>query len=75
MKVNISKKKEARTKLELEQRDVIDALRKVGYNVPDNAVVKFHVPGGGDWSNMDLDICEDTPLLISWTDTEYENEE
>lgn len=37
--------------------------------IPDNAEVFVRVPGGGDWSNTDLNL-DDTRLVVRWT--EYE---
>lgn len=28
--------------------------------------VSVYVPGGGDWSNMDLDIDSDSPVTVSY---------
>jgi Na+-transporting methylmalonyl-CoA/oxaloacetate decarboxylase gamma subunit len=37
---------------------------------PPNAVVKIHIPGGGDWSNEDLDVNESTSgsrvIIVTW---------
>jgi len=40
----------------------------------DAAEVKavFHVPGGGDWSNEDVDIDEDNPVIITFEEVTYE---
>lgn len=43
--------------------------------IPERAEVFVDVPGGGDWSNMQLDICADTPLVFRWTDTKEEESE
>jgi hypothetical protein len=34
--------------------------------IPKDASVVVSVPGGGDWSNTDLDL-NDHPVTISWT--------
>lgn len=39
-----------------------------------NVSIYVYVPGGGDWSNMELDIDGDTPLCIKWEETEETNE-
>lgn len=36
--------------------------------VPSNATVIVTVPGGGDWSNTELDIDTRTPVTIEWTE-------
>lgn len=50
----------------LDQRLVIALLRNAGIDVPANASVFVKVPGGGDWSNMALDIGIDTDIDIVW---------
>ena len=37
-----------------------------GDKIPSNAFIYVAVPGGGDWSNTDLDINEH-PVIITWT--------
>jgi len=34
--------------------------------LPKNAKVSFMVPGGGDWSNEEIDITEEDPLHVSY---------
>jgi len=41
-----------------------DMIRKA-FNFPDSAVVVFRVPGGGDWSGMNVEIEEDTPIKVT----------
>lgn len=55
------------TKVTLAREDVIKLLRGTGCNVPEDAQVKFHVPGGGDYSNMALDVDESSPIEVEWT--------
>ncbi len=52
-------------KLRLSREQILDALREK-YDIPDNAGMFVHVPGGGDWSNTDLDIEQQTPLVVQW---------
>ena len=40
-----------------------------------NADTIVRVPGGGDWSNMDLDLTEDSPIEITWKETTHGNNE
>jgi len=40
----------------------LDDLRKK-FNIPVNAEVRVRVPGGGDWSNQDLDVTE---IFVMW---------
>ncbi len=39
-------------------------------DVPANAKVSFHVPGGGDWSHVDVSIDSETPIYVEWETTE-----
>lgn len=55
--------------LKMDRGDLIQTLINIGYDVPRNAEVFIHVPGGGDWSNMNLDVDSDSPLTITWTET------
>jgi hypothetical protein len=50
-------------KAELNSNDLKNYL-----GLPANARLYFHVPGGGDWSNGDVDISKDNPIHISWTE-------
>jgi hypothetical protein len=34
--------------------------------IPANAEIQITVPGGGDWSNSELDLNEH-PVVITWT--------
>jgi hypothetical protein len=44
-------------------------IRKA-FNIPDNASITVHVPGGGDWSSTDLEVEK---LDVEWTTTLTEN--
>lgn len=55
-------------RLELTSVEIIEALRKDDYNIPMHADVFVTVPGGGDWSNTDLDLI-DQPLVLTWQET------
>lgn len=50
--------------------DIIDLLQSKGI-LPDDctASVKFYVPGGGDYSNMSLDITNDDPVTVFCKET------
>lgn len=52
--------------IEITAEMVIDMLRNAGLTLPDNADVCVMVPGGGDWSNMRLDIGVDAPLTVRY---------
>ncbi len=39
-----------------------------GFKVPKHACIAVRVPGGGDWSNTNLEIDQDHVLEIWWID-------
>jgi len=43
-----------------------ERITSLGLN---NIEVYVRVPGGGDWSNTNLDVDEKCPILIEWTET------
>lgn len=61
-------------RLELSARELIDlvngslptSLLPTPVSIPRSAEVTVHVPGGGDWSNTDLTIDNDLPVVITW---------
>lgn len=55
----------------LSRDDIITLLRNAGYTIPDGTTIFVRVPGGGDWSNTDLDIEEDCPLIARFSSTDY----
>lgn len=58
-------------KIVLDGRELVEILRHAGYTqVPINAQVTFTVPGGGDWSNTNIDIDRQCPILVEWTTVE-----
>lgn len=52
--------------IELSRNDIIDLLRTKGLDIPDTCVVEFHVPGGGDYSNSDIVVSEQSPVSVTW---------
>lgn len=51
----------------LDQNDILELLRAKGLDIPFGAVNVFvTVPGGGDWSHMNLDIDLDTQIQVTW---------
>jgi hypothetical protein len=56
-------------RVEIGRHALAKALRLSGINVPDRAGVYVIVPGGGDWSNMQLDVDDKTPIVVSWTES------
>lgn len=67
--MNRTEKKTTVTEVELkvEGKQVIAALREwlEQENIPAHASFSVRVPGGGDWSNTDLDI-EDADFTVHW---------
>lgn len=39
------------------------------FKFPSHADVRINVPGGGDWSGMSLDVDNECPVVVSWTET------
>lgn len=60
---------ETRYHAELDRPTLLALLRQAGHDVPDNAGIFVRVPGGGDWSNEQLDI-DDAPIQIYYGTTE-----
>jgi len=52
--------------IQLNEDDIIDMLIRNGKleNNFKSASVQFHVPGGGDWSNMAIDIDDKDPICV-----------
>ncbi len=61
--INKSTTVETRYHAELDRHKLLALLRQAGHEVPDNAGIYVRVPGGGDWSNEQLDI-DDAPIQI-----------
>jgi hypothetical protein len=58
---------EQRFRLELDGNAIRDLLIADGHDIPPDAEIEFHVPGGADYSNMALDIDDQTPVHVTWT--------
>lgn len=65
---------ERRHEIVIDQTEIRELLRRAGYQVPAKARIYFTVPGGGDWSNTDVDITPDSPVTVEWTDV-YQQEQ
>lgn len=58
----------------LNGKDIIFLLRQelksqgVKTDLPDNAEVEFHVPGGGDYSNCSLNVDDDNAVTVTWSE-------
>lgn len=42
-------------------------------DLPGDTRVSVRVPGGGDWSNCDLELDESCGLNVGWTETQQYN--
>lgn len=58
--------------IKLSRQDLIALLHHE--DIPINADIFITVPGGGDWSGMDVDISEKTPVIVRWVTTTETNE-
>lgn len=52
--------------LTLNKHELLEALRDGGCSIPANCEITVRVPGGGDWSNTNLDISANSPICITW---------
>lgn len=52
--------------------ELTGAQIKEALGIPADASVNVRVPGGGDWSNTNLDLDGPHTLNISWTETDDE---
>lgn len=40
------------------------------FNLPIDAEVTFRVPGGADWSGLDVGVDDENPVTVSWEERE-----
>ena len=60
-------------KVKLTKQQIIGLLNDaIDYEVPNDAQVFIRVPGGGDWSNEDLDIEGSHGVEVLWEDFDPE---
>jgi len=55
--------------IEIHEEHLRKFLKAEGYDLPREAEIVFRVPGGGDWSGLDIDIDLHNPIHITWTET------
>lgn len=57
--------------IELDEKKVRELLIASGIDIPIEAEVSvwFSIPGGGDWSNTNIDVTNHFPINVSWTVT------
>lgn len=58
----------------LDNLEIRELLKRIGYQVPATAQIYFTVPGGGDWSNTTVDITKENPITIEWTDVTHQEQ-
>lgn len=63
----ISSETHVKEEYEITRDDIICLLRHKDVDVPDDAEIFMPVPGGGDWSHMNLHLGQDTPLKVRFT--------
>lgn len=64
----ISHKTETVTTYKLTEKDLLEMLIDTGkIDKRDSVKIYFQVPGGGDYSNMALDIDEHSPIILTVT--------
>lgn len=68
MKIKENTRTTSHKELQVTGLNLYQLLLDAGYDIPDNYEMIIRVPGGGDWSNMDLDIDKTNPIKVSWTE-------
>lgn len=63
-------KKQTVTTVSTFQTAISAEMIRAAFGLPKDARVYFVVPGGGDWSNTDIDIDRNHPICVEWTHTE-----
>jgi len=61
---------ETTKRLELDGDVIRGLLASRGVDVPRDARITVTVPGGGDWSNTDLEVDARCPVVVTWTEVE-----
>jgi hypothetical protein len=69
IKININSTTTTQKSIKLNRVQLLTLIANMGYSIPASASVDVRVPGGGDWSNTDLDIDNRSPIVIHWTET------
>lgn len=67
MKIETDSTTIMRQHLTIRRSDLLELLAEAGLKIPTFADITIRVPGGGDWSNMDLDL-DDTVINVDWTE-------
>lgn len=53
-------------RLEIDRSFIVNHIKDMGYILPRDAGIYVQVPGGGDYSNAQLDIDKDCPIIVTW---------
>jgi hypothetical protein len=61
---------ERRKSIKLGFTAIRQLLEGQGVTLPANVSITVQVPGGGDWSNTELDIDDRSPVVVAWTEVE-----
>jgi len=63
--------------IKLTGADIIELMEENGHEISKegNIKVTFTVPGGADWSGMEIEIDNDYPIEVEWTEGSTEVEE
>lgn len=73
MKITVNETVSTKKHITIRRSDLIELLALEGISVPDHAEITFHIPGGSDWSNMDLDLDDYTVINVDWTENNSVN--
>lgn len=57
-------------KITLTRKDFFHLFEQIGITLPNNTQITFTVPSGGDYSGEVLDICDNHPIKVNWTEEE-----
>lgn len=59
----------AQHSMEIDAAAMRNLLNAAGVEIPEDTEVRiyFAVPGGGDWSNTNIDIDAKHPVYVEWT--------
>ena len=64
MEIEVKKTVQQTTQLSLTRDDLLDFLTSRGLDLSSDARFWVEVPGGGDWSNTQLDIVKDVVIHV-----------
>ena len=67
--MKLTKKGKITHTVTLSGKDIINMLHEMGtdYGPGSDATVEFKVPGGGDYSNTDVDFLNEERVVVRWT--------